>query len=59
MVGLGRMAAAWFTLNCKYNAAIDIHRLHEEAEDASLAVDPGSTAGDQHRFQSIRGKLPT
>ena len=54
LVGLGRMAAAWFTLNCKYNAAFDIHRLNAEVEGASLAVDPGSTAGDQHRFQFIR-----
>ena len=53
LVGLGRMAAAWFTLTCKYNAAFDIHRLNAEVEGASLAVDPGSTAGDQHRFQFI------
>merc|ERR1711965_960705 len=27
-VGLGRSPALWWTLNCRYNAAYDIHRLN-------------------------------
>ena len=30
-VGLGRHPSLWWTLNCKYNAAYDVHRMHVES----------------------------
>ena len=33
-VGLGRTPMSWFTLNCKYNAAYDLHRLNVAASVA-------------------------
>ena len=36
-IGLGRSAAFWWTLNCPYNGAFDIHRLNSLAPDVRAA----------------------
>ena len=53
-VGLGRIPAIWFTLNCKYNAAYDIHRLNCASKFANAAV---ASLRDEHshvRFDFTR-----
>ena len=41
MVGLGRIPSNWFTLNCAYHGAYDVHRLNVEAEFAEEAMKTG------------------
>jgi len=53
-VGLGRSASQWFTLNCKYNAAFDIHRLNVGAQFAEEAVSKVDDAHARVRFQFIQ-----
>ena len=45
-VGLGRISTFWWTLNCPYNYAYDVHRLNVSAQQAAEAVSPGR---DVHR----------
>ena len=45
-VGLNRIPVIWFTLNCKYNSAYDIHRLNVAAQFARPAVE---SLEDEHR----------
>ena len=40
-VGLGRTASMWWTQNCKYNAAHDVHRLNVDGMHAFEALDTG------------------
>ena len=46
MVGFGRIPAYWYTLNCAYNAAYDVHRLNVGAEYGAEAVQ--TEAADVH-----------
>ena len=57
-LGLGRIPMAWWTQNCAYNSAYDIHRLNVMAplSEAEAAV---SSAADEHRsvrYQFIRDR---
>ena len=54
VIGLGRIPTAWWTLNCKYNDAYDIHRLNVRAELARRAVDAQEVGLDDVRFDFVR-----
>ena len=41
-VGLGRTPSFWWTLNCPYNQAFDIHRLNGAMGDALVSMPSGS-----------------
>ncbi len=53
-LGLGRIPAFWWTLNCRYNAAYDIHRLNVGSQVARAAVDVADDARAADRFAFIR-----
>ena len=53
-LGLGRIPAIWWTLNCRYNAAYDIHRLNVGARFAREAVDVADDSQAGERFAFIR-----
>ena len=54
-LGLGRVAATWFTLNCKYNSVFDVQRLNIDAPPAvaAAAVDPENQAEARTRFSFV------
>ena len=52
-IGLGRHPCAWWTLNCKYNAAYDVHRLNLES-GAREALDANAVGRDEVRFLFAR-----
>ena len=47
VVGLGRTPFSWFTLNCPYNMAFDIHRLNVSSDLRDKAV--ALSGGDLHK----------
>ncbi len=54
VLGRGRIPAAWYTLNCKYNAAYDVHRFNGPSVEAASAVDPSVTDAREIRYRFIR-----
>jgi hypothetical protein len=53
-MGHGRFPSVWWTLNCKYNAAYDLHRLNVRSKSALAAVDTASDAHKEERFLFTR-----
>ena len=53
-VGLGRIPSKWFTLNCPYNSAYDIHRLNVDAEKGPEALVSQDPQLRQVRYDFIR-----
>ena len=53
-VGLNRIPVSWFTLNCKYNTAYDIHRLNVGSQFARAAVESVRDEHQQVRFDFVR-----
>merc|ERR1712032_394753 len=49
-----RIPVFWYTLNCKYNAAYDIHRLNVASEFARAAVENFRDEHQQVRFDFVR-----
>ena len=54
VIGLGRIPTAWWTLNCKYNDAYDIHRFNVRAALRRQAVDPHDVNAHDVRFDFVR-----
>ena len=54
MIGLNRIPVTWFTLNCKYNTAYDIHRLNVASQFARPAVESFRDEHKQVRFEFTR-----
>jgi len=52
-VGLSRYPSTWWTLNCKYNAAYDVHRLNT-GKDGRAAVDESFDGKKQERFLFVK-----
>ena len=54
-LGRGRIPAIWWTLNCKYNAVVDVHRFNGCASAAAAAaIDPRVTDAKECRWQFVR-----
>ena len=53
-IGLGRIPTAWWTLNCKYSAAYDVHRLNVRDSGGRAAVDSYHDEFGQVRFDFLR-----
>ena len=53
-VGLGRFPSVWWTLNCKYNAAYDIHRMNAGSKAAAEAVAEEADTHKQERFLFVK-----
>ena len=52
-VGLSRYPPTWWTLNCKYNAAYDVHRLNTR-KDGRAAVDESCDGKKLERFLFVK-----
>ena len=53
-VGLGRYPSMWWTLNCKYNAAYDVHRMNAQSGAGPGAIDVTTDNYKQSRFLVAR-----
>ena len=53
-VGLGRIPSAWWTVNCKYNAVYDVHRLNVSDLLNREAVESYHDVRPQARYDFVR-----
>ena len=53
-VGLGRHPSLWWTLNCKYNAAYDVHRLNTKSASGKAGLRTRGEGDKEERFAFTR-----